>query len=83
MWYYYMCPMAWTVYGLIVSQFGDVTETVQTITIPHPTVRAYMEEHYGYNPDFMGQVAIILVGFPVFFAIMYAFCIKTLNFQTR
>ncbi|KAE8679805.1 Pleiotropic drug resistance protein 12 [Hibiscus syriacus] len=23
-WYYWICPMAWTVYGLILSQYGDV-----------------------------------------------------------
>ncbi|KAF5941811.1 hypothetical protein HYC85_019453 [Camellia sinensis] len=30
-WYYWICQLAWTVYGLIVSQYGDVTDP---ITVP-------------------------------------------------
>lgn len=83
-WYYYICPMAWTVYGLIVSQFGDVEDTIKVPGMePDPTIKWYMQEHFGYDPDFMGQVAVVLVGFTVFFAFMYAYCLKKLNFQTR
>ncbi|KAF1002269.1 hypothetical protein AG4045_002333 [Apium graveolens] len=83
-WYYYICPVAWTVYGLIVSQYGDVTDT---ITVPgmstKPTIKWYVKNHYGYESDFMAPVAVVLVGFTVFFAFLYAYCLKTLNFQTR
>ncbi|KAL1814400.1 hypothetical protein ACET3Z_016974 [Daucus carota] len=83
-WYYYLCPVAWTVYGLIVSQYGDVTDT---ITVPgmstKPTIKWYINDHYGYESDFMAPVAVVLVGFTVFFAFLYAYCLKTLNFQTR
>lgn len=76
--------MAWTVYGLIVSQYGDVTDT---ITVPgmstKPTIKWYVKDHYGYESDFMAPVAVVLVGFTVFFAFLYAYCLKTLNFQTR
>ncbi|KAM2372267.1 hypothetical protein ACFX1X_047013 [Malus domestica] len=27
-WYYWICPVAWTVYGLIVSQYRDIEETI-------------------------------------------------------
>ncbi|XP_026448913.1 ABC transporter G family member 36-like [Papaver somniferum] len=83
-WYYWICPVAWTVYGLILSQYGDVTDT---ITIPGQSspkaINVYVQEHFGYQTDFMGPVAGVLVGFTVFFAFMYAYCIKSLNFQTR
>ncbi|MFS7906170.1 putative CDR ABC transporter [Helianthus anomalus] len=76
--------MAWTVYGAIVSQYGDVEAT---ITVPgmsnKPTIKWYVEDHFGYDPNFMAPVAIVLVGFAVFFAFMYAYCLKTLNFQMR
>jgi ABC-type multidrug transport system ATPase subunit/ABC-type multidrug transport system permease subunit len=83
-WYYWICPVAWTVYGMIVSQYGDVTTTIQVPGIPQrmPIVQ-YVEDILGYNTDFMGVVATVLVGFTVFFAFMYAYCLKTLNFQTR
>ena len=76
--------MAWTVYGLIVSQYRDIEET---ITVPgitsDPTVKWYIEDHFGFKSNFMGPVAGVLVGFAVFFAFMFAFCIRTLNFQVR
>ncbi|CAL5443910.1 unnamed protein product [Camellia sinensis] len=83
-WYYWICPVAWTVYGLIASQYGDVTDP---ITVPgmknSTTVQWYVKNHFGYEPNFIGPVAGVLVGFAVFFAFMYAYCIKTLNFQMR
>ncbi|KAF5933065.1 hypothetical protein HYC85_029236 [Camellia sinensis] len=84
-WYYWICQLAWTVYGLIASQYGDVTDP---ITVPgmknSTTVQWYVKNNFGYEPNFIGPVAGVLVGFAVFFAFMYAYyCIKTLNFQMR
>ncbi|XP_057978064.1 ABC transporter G family member 29-like [Malania oleifera] len=83
-WYYWICPVAWTVYGLIVSQYGDIEETIKVPGIvPDPTIKWYVEHHFGYSSDFMAPVAVVLVAFTAFFAFMYAYCIKALNFQTR
>lgn len=69
---------------MIVSQYGDVLDTIKVLGMQNdPTVKWYIENHFGYNPDFMGLVAAVLVGFTVFFAFMFAYCIKTLNFQMR
>lgn len=76
--------MAWTVYGLIVSQYGDVTDRIRVPGMsPDPTIKWYIEHHFGYDPGFMGPVAGVLVGFTAFFALLFAYCIKSLNFQTR
>ncbi|XAR67679.1 Xenobiotic-transporting ATPase [Bertholletia excelsa] len=83
-WYYWICPVAWTVYGLIVSQYGDVEQTIKAPGMTFdPTVKWYIQNHFGYEPDFIGPVAVVLVGFAAFFAFMYAYCIKNLNFQMR
>lgn len=83
-WYYWICPVAWTVYGCIVSQYGDVETTITVPNMsPNPMIKDYIKDHFGYNPDFMAPVAVVLVGFAVFFAFMYSYAIKTLNFQTR
>ncbi|XP_027927045.1 ABC transporter G family member 36 [Vigna unguiculata] len=82
-WYYWICPVAWTVYGLIVSQYRDVEITIFVPGENNQTIKHYIEDHYGFKPNFMGPVAIVLVAFPVFFAFVFAFSIKTLNFQTR
>ncbi|GAV61270.1 ABC_tran domain-containing protein/ABC2_membrane domain-containing protein/PDR_assoc domain-containing protein [Cephalotus follicularis] len=83
-WYYWICPVAWTVYGLIVSQYGDVETRIRAPGMTtDPTIKWYIEKHFGYDPNFMGPVAAVLVGFAVFFALLYAYCIRTLNFQMR
>ncbi|XP_022843334.1 ABC transporter G family member 35-like [Olea europaea var. sylvestris] len=83
-WYYWICPVAWTVYGLIIGQYGDMEET---ITVPGmssaPMIKNYIQDHFGYDPNFKGPVAAVLVGFTVFFAFLFAYCIKKLNFQMR
>lgn len=83
-WYYWICPVAWTVYGLIISQYGDLTSMITvTGTTQRVPVKQYVQSHFGYDPDFMAPVAIVLLAFTVFFAFMFAYCIKSLNFQTR
>ncbi|KAH0708800.1 hypothetical protein KY284_010227 [Solanum tuberosum] len=83
-WYYWICPVAWTVYRCIVSQYGDVEETIKVPGMSiEPKIKDYIIEHFGYNPNFMGLVDTVLVGFAVFYAFVYSYSIKTLNFQRR
>ncbi|KAE8664723.1 Pleiotropic drug resistance protein 12 [Hibiscus syriacus] len=83
-WYYWICPMAWTVYGLILSQYGDVEDTIKAPgVVPDPSVKSYIKDQYGYESNFMGPIAGVLIGFAAFFAFMFAYCISKLNFQTR
>ncbi|KAL5757768.1 hypothetical protein ACOSP7_020379 [Xanthoceras sorbifolium] len=83
-WYYYICPVAWTVYGLIVTQYGDIEDTIKVPGIlPDPSIKWYVQNHFGYDLNFMGPTTVILVAFAAFFALMFAVCIKTLNFQQR
>ncbi|XP_062229007.1 ABC transporter G family member 42 [Phragmites australis] len=82
-WYYWICPLAWTVYGLIVTQYGDLEEIISVPGQPDQTISYYITHHFGYHKNFMAVVAPVLVLFAVFFAFMYAVCIKKLNFQQR
>ncbi|CAM6028215.1 unnamed protein product [Sphagnum balticum] len=83
-WYYWICPLAWTLYGLIASQFGDITTTVYVVaTGESPTVKDYIDTYFGYKQSFLGVVAGVMVGWAVFFAIIFVFAIKFLNFQRR
>jgi ABC-type multidrug transport system ATPase subunit len=83
-WYYWICPVAWTVYGLIVSQYGDIERTILAPGLEaNPPIKQYINDHFGYDPNFMGPVAAVLVSFSVFFAFIFAYAIKTLNFQLR
>ncbi|XP_042426984.1 ABC transporter G family member 36-like isoform X1 [Zingiber officinale] len=78
-WYYWLCPIAWTLYGLVTSQFGDVEEKLEE----GPTVAEFVRSYFGFDRSFMGVVASVIVAFPVFFAFLFGFSIKMLNFQRR
>ncbi|KAK3165312.1 hypothetical protein QOZ80_1AG0031670 [Eleusine coracana subsp. coracana] len=82
-WYYWICPVTWTVYGLIVSQYGDVEDLIKVPGQPDQQVRFFIRDHFGFHSDFMGVVAAVLAAFTVFFAFIYAYCIKSFNFQQR
>ncbi|CAD6230064.1 unnamed protein product [Miscanthus lutarioriparius] len=82
-WYYWICPVAWTVYGLIVSQYGDVEDFIKVPGKSDQQVKTFIKDYFGYDPDFMGVVAAVLAGFTALFAFMYVYCIKRFNFQQR
>lgn len=85
-WYYWICPLAWTLNGLITSQFGDLHTTPLTIsdsTANITNVAAYVKTTFGYDESFMKYVAIMLFGWAAFFAFIFVLGIKKLNFQTR
>ncbi|KAM0050108.1 putative ABC-type sulfate transporter [Helianthus debilis subsp. tardiflorus] len=83
-WCYWINPLAWTFQGLIASQYGDVKETIKVFGMSYdPTIKWYVETHFGYEDGYLGLVTVVLVSFTVFFAVMYAYCLNKLNFQTR
>ncbi|BFG42849.1 hypothetical protein CerSpe_291230 [Prunus speciosa] len=78
-WYYWACPMAWTLYGLATSQFGDIQDKLET----GETVEEFMRNYFGFKQEFIGVVAAVVVGFTLLFAVIFALSIKMLNFQRR
>uniref|UniRef100_A0A0D9Y9Q6 ABC transporter domain-containing protein n=1 Tax=Oryza glumipatula TaxID=40148 RepID=A0A0D9Y9Q6_9ORYZ len=78
-WYYWICPVAWTLYGLGASQFGDVEEKLDT----GETVAKFMRSYYGFKHEFLEMVAIVTMACPVAFAFLFGFSLKNINFQKR
>ena len=78
-WYCWACPVAWTLYGLIASQYGDVKELLDT----GESVEDFVEGYMGYKHELLRVVAAAVVGFTILFAFIFAFSIKMLNFQKR
>ncbi|KAJ3701260.1 hypothetical protein LUZ61_004965 [Rhynchospora tenuis] len=78
-WNYWSDPVAWALYGLMVSQFGDVDNIMDNGV----TVKDFIREYSGYKHSFLPFAAIAIVGFCVIFATSFAFAIKLLNFQRR
>ncbi|XP_010533198.1 PREDICTED: ABC transporter G family member 32 [Tarenaya hassleriana] len=83
-WYYWANPVAWTLYGLLVSQYGDDERQVKLLDgIHRVSTKQLLHDLMGYRHDFLGISAIMVVGFCVFFAFIFAFAIKAFNFQRR
>ncbi|KAL2332413.1 hypothetical protein Fmac_019994 [Flemingia macrophylla] len=80
-WYYWGCPVAWTIYGLVASQFGDIMEPMSSEG--GKLVKYFIEDYFGIEHDFIGVCAVVVVGFAVLFAFIFAVAIKTFNFQKR
>ncbi|XP_059296982.1 pleiotropic drug resistance protein 1-like isoform X2 [Lycium ferocissimum] len=78
-WYYYICPVSWTLYGLVASQFGDLTDELED----NETVEQFVRSYFGFDSDFLPYVSIIIIGFCVLFGFTFAFSIKAFNFQRR
>ncbi|XP_010262843.1 PREDICTED: ABC transporter G family member 31-like [Nelumbo nucifera] len=81
-WFYYICPVAWTLRGIITSQLGDV-ETHIVGSGFEGSVKDYLEVSLGYSSGMIGVSVVVLFGFCIFFFLVYAFSVKFLNFQRR
>ncbi|XLT07586.1 hypothetical protein HN51_053379 [Arachis hypogaea] len=79
-WYYWACPVSWTLYGTVASQFGDITHIMES---EHVSVQDFIRSYYGFKHDFVGVCAIVVFGFAMLFALIFAIAIKVLNFQRR
>ncbi|KAF9614056.1 hypothetical protein IFM89_014856 [Coptis chinensis] len=59
-WFYWACPVAWTLYGLGASQFGDIETTMDT----GDTVKDFLYSYFGYKYDSLGWIAAGIIGLP-------------------
>ncbi|GMI89171.1 pleiotropic drug resistance 12, ATP-binding cassette G40, PLEIOTROPIC DRUG RESISTANCE 12 [Hibiscus trionum] len=78
-WYYWACPISWTLYGLIAAQYGDIKEKFDT----GETVEDFVRNYFDFRTEFLGIVATVVVGICVLFGCIFAFSIKAFNFQKR
>lgn len=78
-WYYWVCPVAWTLYGMVASQFGDVKEKLES----GESVEHFLRSYFGYKHEFLGIVAVVIVAFSLLFGFIFAYAIRSFNFQKR
>ncbi|XP_011072266.2 pleiotropic drug resistance protein 1 isoform X2 [Sesamum indicum] len=78
-WYHWACPVSWTLYGLVSSQFGDVKDQFDS----KQSVQDFVRTYFGFRHDFIGVVAVMVAAFALLFAFIFACCIRSLNFQRR
>ncbi|KAL5228851.1 hypothetical protein ABZP36_017116 [Zizania latifolia] len=78
-WYCWVCPVAWTLYGLVVSQFGDN----ETLMEDQTSVKVFVEDYFGFKHSWLGWVAAVVAAFALLFASLFGFAIMKFNFQNR
>ncbi|RDX94397.1 Pleiotropic drug resistance protein 1 [Mucuna pruriens] len=81
-WYSWANPVAWSLYGLVASQYGDIQRSIES-SDGTTTVEGFVRSYFGFKHDFLGVVAAVIVAFPVVFALVFAISVKMLNFQRR
>lgn len=64
---------------MVASQYADVETKLDS----GETLSQFIKDFYGFKYDFLWVVSVVLIGFAVFFAFGYTFCMKALNFQRR
>ncbi|CAI9755629.1 unnamed protein product [Fraxinus pennsylvanica] len=54
-WYYWANPIAWSLYGLLTSQYGDINESVKLADGVHSVpVKQLLKDQFGFRHDFLG-----------------------------
>ncbi|KAG8091552.1 hypothetical protein GUJ93_ZPchr0012g20034 [Zizania palustris] len=81
-WFYYICPVAWTLRGIITSQLGDVDTRIVGPGF-NGTVQEFLQQNLGYEQGMTGVTVTVLIAFSLFFFSIYAVSIKMINFQRR
>ena len=82
-WFYSINPIAWALYGIIVTQLGDITGDVALPDGGAEDLQTLLITTFDYHYSFRGWVVAILLGFAVFFAAIAVLCLKVLKFQRR
>lgn len=67
---------------MLTSQFGDVEKEISVFG-ETKTVAAFLGEYFGYDRKMLPLVGVMLILYPIFFASLFAYFIKKLNFQKR
>ncbi|KAM4100328.1 hypothetical protein ACB094_05G059900 [Castanea mollissima] len=77
----YFSLLYFTFYGMMIvavtpNPYKDMLDTGER-------VEDFVRDYFGFNHDFLGVVAAVIVGFVILFAFIFAVSIKVFNFQRR
>ncbi|KAL2653873.1 hypothetical protein R1flu_022001 [Riccia fluitans] len=82
-WYYWICPLAYSLYGIVTSQFGDLKEIVRLNDGRVTQIDEFLRERYGFKTSFLPLSAVMVIVFAVLFAVIFICTIAKLSFQRR
>ena len=82
--YYFLDPLAYTIWGLIGSQLSNVSDvSVLSQTGMQMALNDYMTSTYKFRHAFIGVTAAILIAFIFLFHFSTAFALQRLNYLKR
>lgn len=82
-WAYYINPLAWTTYGLVTSQLGDVQSPITEPDGRQISVADYVRTTWDFKHSHVGWCALVLIGFCIFFRVISTLALQKLHFQSR
>ncbi|KAK9826285.1 hypothetical protein WJX74_005739 [Apatococcus lobatus] len=82
-WYYWIDPVAHTIYGLVASQLADENDRFLNYNGQNISVPEYLRQHFGYHHSYIGYAVLVLAGFVILFMAVGATALKTLKFLKR
>ncbi|KAF1867088.1 hypothetical protein Lal_00049516 [Lupinus albus] len=81
-WCYWITPTAWSLNGLLTSQYGEMEKEI-LIFEEKKQVGTFLKDYYGFSHDRLSLVAVVLIAYPIVYASLFAYCIGKINFQKR
>jgi len=83
-WLYYLDPMAWSLYGVVGSQLGDIdNEFISYADGTTVTIKEFTRSYFGFKHELLGMVVGIMFAFTVVFFLVATWALRYLNFQNR
>ncbi|KAK3022678.1 hypothetical protein RJ639_047594 [Escallonia herrerae] len=81
-WCYWICPTAWSLRGLLTSQYGDIDKEI-IVFGERKAINSFLQSYFGFRRDFQGVVAFLLISFPLVSVFCFTYSMAKLNFQRR
>lgn len=82
-WYYWASPAAWTMYGLVTSQVGDINTLIEVPGAGSVPLKSFLKDLLGFDYDFLPFVVVAHIAWVFLFFFVFAYGIKFLNFQKK
>ncbi|KAG6550310.1 hypothetical protein Mapa_008271 [Marchantia paleacea] len=82
-WYYWICPVAYSLYGSILTQFGNLNDNLLMYDGSTTQIDVLLRERFGFKMSFLPLTSVMVLLFTVLFASLFVFAIARFNFQRR
>lgn len=80
-WTKYANPLAWTLDGLITSEYGSDAAVLRTLSFGDLPIAEFIHRQYGYRHDWLPWIPLIIASFCVCFVVAAGLSLKLLAFN--